>query len=239
MASSTLPVTMLGSIHGTHLSLAASAQITISPGFRPCQNRCLFYITLPTMLPRTTFHRATYGLDGRSRRDPLSSDTIREELCNYDQSAPTPANIFDNYKLRGNLLSCLSLFEYCMIVSTKRRQDATTEDVPSVHRNVPATTVPDLGDFNLEFVDEVLVPILTDSAPLPDLLQYRLRVDQNPTGASIASLMCEMVPLNKKQRIVVEKVLAEALLYANYPYDPSQRTQTLLYVGGEGGVDKS
>ncbi|KAJ5318263.1 hypothetical protein N7476_004683 [Penicillium atrosanguineum] len=423
---------------------------------------------------------------GQSRRDPLPSDTIGEEPCNYDQSAPAPANIFDNYKLRGNLLSCLSIFEYCMIVRTKRRQDATTEDVPfdeehprhhthvqrlaqspsqtatvtlqgeltefqssedsvpggnptttaikndlaeillglfipwqnlssifpqapttttthdilhdiwtSVEPTLPAhirtfaqniellrksksdcqadailrsrstqhacpigqeltnppypasdseheappqtadhslnketllaaffaisrrwmkeaqdaqrrittltsfasrplslqpqnlrplhipdstlyessglsffpastlqewkdhiknitnltdqdlytetsaTTVPDLHDFNLEFVDDVLVPVLTDSAPLPDLLQYRLRVDQNPTVAAITSLVCEMVPLNEKQRIVVEKVLAKALIYANHPYDPSQRTQILLYVGGEGGVGKS
>lgn len=102
-----------------------------------------------------------------------------------------------------------------------------------------ATTEPDHDDFNLEFVDDVLVSTLTDSAPLPDLQQYRLRVDENPTGASITSLVCEMVPLNEKQRIVVEKVLAEALICANYPYDPSQRKQTLLYVGGEGGVGKS
>lgn len=66
----------------------------------------------------------------QSRRDVLLSDTIGEEPCNYDQAAPAPANIFDNYKLRGNLLSCPSIFEYCMIVRTKRCQDATTEDVP-------------------------------------------------------------------------------------------------------------
>jgi hypothetical protein len=424
----------------------------------------------------------------QSRRDVLPSDTIGEEPCNYDQGAPAPANIFDNYKLRDDLLSCLSIFEYCMIVRTKRRQDATTEDVPfdeehprhrthvqrlaqspsqtatvtlqgeltefqssedsvpggnptttaiqndlaeillglfipwqdlssifhqtpatatthdilhsiwaSVEPTLPAhirtfaqniellrksksdcqadatlrsrstqhacpvgqelanppypasdseneaphlsqntdrslsketllaaffaisrrwieeaqdaqrrittlapfsslplslqlhnlrplhipdnilyessglkffpastlhewqdhiknitkltdqdpyaetsaTTVPDLDDFNLEFVDDVLVPVLTDSAPLPDLLQYRLRVGQNPTGTSITLLVCEMIPLNEKQRIVVEKVLAEVLICANHPYDPSQRKQTLLYVGGEGGVGKS
>lgn len=67
---------------------------------------------------------------GQSRRDTLQSDTIGEEPCNYDQAATAPANIFDNYRLRGNLLSSLSIFEYCMIVRTKRRQDATTEDVP-------------------------------------------------------------------------------------------------------------
>lgn len=102
-----------------------------------------------------------------------------------------------------------------------------------------AACVPDLDDFNLEGVDDVLVPVLTDSNPLPDLLQRRLRVGQNPTGASITLLVCDMIPLNEKQRIVVEKVLAEILICGNHPYDPSQRKQTLLYVGGEGGVGKS
>lgn len=59
-----------------------------------------------------------------------SSDSIGEESCNYDQSTTAPANIFDNYKLRGKPLSSLCIFEYCMIVRTKRLQDATTEDIP-------------------------------------------------------------------------------------------------------------
>ena len=47
------------------------------------------------------------------------------------------------------------------------------------------------------------------------------------------------VSLNTKQRLVVEKVLGEALDWASHPYDASKRHQTLLYVGGEGGVSKS
>ncbi|KAJ5613432.1 hypothetical protein N7510_006626 [Penicillium lagena] len=132
----------------------------------------------------------------QSRRDALPSDTIGEEPCNYDQSAPTPANIFDNYRLRGNLLSYLSIFEYYMIVRTKRRQDATTEDL-------------------------------------------RLRVGQDLMGALITLLVYEIIPLNKKQRIVIEKVLGEVLIYANHLYDPLLRKQTLLYVGGKCRVGKS
>jgi hypothetical protein len=60
----------------------------------------------------------------------LPSDAIGEEPCNYDHGAAVPANIFDNYKLRGSLLSSLSIFEYCMLVRTKRLQDATTDDIP-------------------------------------------------------------------------------------------------------------
>ncbi|CEO59598.1 hypothetical protein PMG11_04270 [Penicillium brasilianum] len=69
-------------------------------------------------------------------RDSLPSDTIREEPCSYDRGVAAPANIFDNYRWRGNLLSSLSIFEYCMIVRTKRLQDATTEDI-SFHEAHP------------------------------------------------------------------------------------------------------
>jgi hypothetical protein len=39
--------------------------------------------------------------------------------------------------------------------------------------------------------------------------------------------------------MVVERVLSEALAWADHPYDSVQRKQTLLYVGGEGGTGKS
>ncbi|KAI1829025.1 hypothetical protein DTO027I6_10053 [Penicillium roqueforti] len=60
-----------------------------------------------------------------------------------------------------------------------------------------------------------------------------------PTGASLTTLVAEDIPLNTKQRRVVEKILSEALMWADHPYDPSKRQQSLLYVGGEGGVGKS
>jgi hypothetical protein len=55
-----------------------------------------------------------------------TSDSLEEETCNYDQSAAAPANVFENSKLRGVPLSSLCIFEYCMVVRTKRLQDATT-----------------------------------------------------------------------------------------------------------------
>ncbi|GFF73112.1 hypothetical protein IFM60648_03855 [Aspergillus lentulus] len=61
----------------------------------------------------------------------------------------------------------------------------------------------------------------------------------NPPGASLAFLVNQDIPLNRKQRMVVEKVLSEALTWADHPYDWSRRNQTLLYVGGEGGTGKS
>jgi hypothetical protein len=56
---------------------------------------------------------------------------------------------------------------------------------------------------------------------------------------SLTSLVTETIPLNIKQRLVVERILGEVLHWTDHPYDASQRRQTLLYVGGEGGVGKS
>ncbi|KAJ5761292.1 hypothetical protein N7520_008448 [Penicillium odoratum] len=39
--------------------------------------------------------------------------------------------------------------------------------------------------------------------------------------------------------MVAERILSEALAWADHPYDPSKRQQSRLYVGGEGGVGKS
>jgi hypothetical protein len=52
-------------------------------------------------------------------------------------------------------------------------------------------------------------------------------------------LVIEDIPLNEKQYTIVEKILSEALGWADHPYDSSKRDQTLLYLGGEGGVGKS
>ncbi|EPS29066.1 hypothetical protein PDE_04014 [Penicillium oxalicum 114-2] len=173
----------------------------------------------------------------------------RYEPCNYDHGATAPANIFDNYKLRGSLLSSLCIFEYCMLVQTRRLKDATTADLPfaethSRHHSNSSTNmsnlaVSDLDDFNLDIVDDGLVPVLTHSDPLPDLVERRSRVGQNPTGAALTLFMRETIPLNETQHVVVEKVLSDVLGCANHPYDYSQRNQTLLYIGGEGGVGKS
>ncbi|KAF7586547.1 hypothetical protein BBP40_008687 [Aspergillus hancockii] len=74
--------------------------------------------------------------------------------------------------------------------------------------------ISDLDDFNIDITDGTLVLLLTDSDILPDLEERRSRVGQTPTGASLTRL-------------------------TDYPYNSSQREQTLLYIGGEGGVGKS
>lgn len=67
-----------------------------------------------------------------------------------------------------------------------------------------------------------------------DIDDHQSRVGQNHTSASLTSLVIEVIPLNRRQRI-----LSEALAWAGRPYGSAQREQTLLYVGGEGGTGKS
>jgi hypothetical protein len=104
---------------------------------------------------------------------------------------------------------------------------------------MPTTTASDLDDFNLGMADDVLVPILTEPDLSLDLQHRRSEIGQNPTGASLTSLVRDIIPLNEKQRLVVERVISNLLACVNHPYDSSMRQQTLLYVGGEGGVGKS
>lgn len=97
----------------------------------------------------------------------------------------------------------------------------------------------DMDDFSLNVDDDTLRPLLHEPDPIVTLPDQRSQVDDNPTPASLSSLVNEIIPLNTKQRLIVEKVLSDALTWADHPYDASKRQQTLLYVGGEGGVGKS
>lgn len=104
----------------------------------------------------------------------------------------------------------------------------------------PSTNnVSDLDDFNLDITDGFLVPLLIDSDISFGTLQRDSRVGETPTGASLTLLVCETVPLNEKQRIIVRRILSEALRYSNHPSGISHQNQTLRYIGGEGGVGKS
>lgn len=81
--------------------------------------------------------------------------------------------------------------------------------------------------------------MLIERQPINALPDHQPNVDGICTPVSLTSLVTETIPLNTKQRLVVERILGEALHWADHPYNTSQRRQTLLYVGGEGGVGKS
>src|SRR5438045_337225 len=58
-----------------------------------------------------------------------SSDCVGEEQCTFQPENDFPISRFDNYKWRGSVLAHLSFFEYCMLVQTRKRRDATTSNV--------------------------------------------------------------------------------------------------------------
>ena len=97
----------------------------------------------------------------------------------------------------------------------------------------------ELDDFNLDLEDGILHPLLNISKDIPNLPDRRSQVGNNPTGSSLAQLINEDFPLNQKQLLVVEKILSYALNWTGKTYKSSEHNQTLLYVGGEGGVGKS
>ena len=67
----------------------------------------------------------------------------------------------------------------------------------------------------------------------------RAQAGDDPSDAALTTIVSQYVPLNRKQQMIVEKVLSSALAWKYCAYDASKRTQMLLYIGGEGGVGKS
>jgi PIF1-like helicase len=93
----------------------------------------------------------------------------------------------------------------------------------------------DLDDFNVVSGDGILHPALASAESVPNLADRRLQVGDCPTAATLIDLIHDVIPLNTKQRLIVERVLTDILSSS----DASGRRQFFLYVGGEGGVGKS
>ncbi|KAJ5091039.1 hypothetical protein N7532_009723 [Penicillium argentinense] len=96
-----------------------------------------------------------------------------------------------------------------------------------------------LDDVDQDIGDGFLQPMLVDSGVFHTLQDRRYQLGENPTAASLASLVGQGIPLNKKQQFIVVKILSEALAWADHPYDSSRRKQLLLCITGEGGTGKS
>jgi hypothetical protein len=96
-----------------------------------------------------------------------------------------------------------------------------------------------VDDFNCDFEDGILEPVLTTSHMMPNIDDSRSLVGNNPTAMSLTCLIGKHIPLNKKQQLVVHRILSEALTCGDRPYYFSKDRQILLYIGGEGGVGKS
>jgi hypothetical protein len=173
-------------------------------------------------------------------------DTQRKITTLEFNSPPPPCLLPQNLHpldiLNNDLLesSGLEFFPFATLQQWQTHLRAvTTQTDQTPHSDVPANIIPDLDDFNFDTMEGVLAPLLTDSDSLPDLQQRRSSLGENPTSASLTMLVAEAVPLNEKQYMIVEKILSEALSWADHPYDSSKRDQTLIHIGGEGGVGKS
>ena len=80
-----------------------------------------------------------------------------------------------------------------------------------------------IDDFDLDIGDGVLYPILALPESAPNIADQRSQVGDNPTGTSLTLLVNKDIPLNEKQRLVVERVLSGALAWASHAYDASKR----------------
>jgi len=95
------------------------------------------------------------------------------------------------------------------------------------------------SSLNVDSQGGALYPTLNSLEGIPNITDRRSQVGNNPSGATLTELVKMDLPLNKKQGLIVKKVLSSALAWKDHPYDASKREQMLLYVGGEGGVGKS
>ncbi|KAI7970124.1 hypothetical protein EIK77_000334 [Talaromyces pinophilus] len=101
---------------------------------------------------------------------------------------------------------------------------ANLDHEESMDREV-ATSSSALDNFDAQIEDSILQPMLASSEMIPAVDDRRSRVGDNPTGASLTSLVIEVIPLNRKQRMIVERILSEALSWADHPYDSAKASR--------------
>lgn len=150
---------------------------------------------------------------------------------------PLPLNLYDSpaYSASG-----LSFFSPSTLQQWESRlkEFAKFGEHGDVYHSVVGEAY-DLDGFSLDIGDAILEPMLDEPEVIPTLANQQSYVEDSSSPTSLTLLVSESIPLNTKQRLIVEKVLGEALDWASHLYDASKRNQTLLYVGGEGGVGKS
>ena len=105
-----------------------------------------------------------------------------------------------------------------------------------LYASLSTNNVSDLDDVNLNITDGFLVPLLTDLEIPSGTLQRAPRVGENLTGASLTLLVCKTVPLDGKQRLVIQKILSQVVGYLNSPSGISHHNKSVVYIGGEGDV---
>jgi hypothetical protein len=64
-----------------------------------------------------------------------------------------------------------------------------------------------MDDFDVDLGDGVLYPLLSSPENSLNVADRRRQVGDNPTGKGLTLLVNEDLPLNEKQRFVIERVL--------------------------------
>jgi AAA domain len=84
-----------------------------------------------------------------------------------------------------------------------------------------------------------LEPTLESGHGLENVLNSSVVLGDNPSASAVLDAVANEFPLNRKQRLVAERIIQGALTWKDYPYDSAKRDQLLMHIGGEGGTGKS
>ncbi|CAI7655051.1 unnamed protein product [Penicillium glandicola] len=156
-------------------------------------------------------------------------------------SAPEKHSIFVNYlpeRWKASVQETSSpRATHCIYWQRRLKCLASTKEDPSTAEELDITFQQD--DFDQDIGHGILQPMLVNSDVVQPLQERRFQLGENHTATSLASVVAQDIPLNNKQQSVMKKILAEALAWANHPYDASRRNQLLLCITGEGGTGKS
>lgn len=194
--------------------------------------------TTETLLAAFSFIRRLWGeelQDAQRRVTILAQSSLRSLSLPLQCLRPLEISdtmLHESSGLKFLPLTTLQTWEESLKgISTIANQNSNPDTV--------VNTASYLDDFNLHDANATLLPLLAESDTLPDLEERRSRVGEKPTGPSLTAIVNEIIPLNRKQRMIVERILSSALSWVDHPYDSMRRHQNLLYIGGEGGVGKS
>jgi hypothetical protein len=106
--------------------------------------------------------------------------------------------------------------------------------------------VESIDDFNVfldptstEINGDGLQPTLDSDDNQTRLENARFLLGDDPSARLVLDIVCQQIPLNRKQLLIAEKLVGEALAWEDNPYDSSKRDQLLMTILGEGGTGKS
>ena len=79
-----------------------------------------------------------------------------------------------------------------------------------------------------------LDPTLESGHGLENVPNTSVVLGDNPSASAVLDAVANEFPLNRKQRLVAERIIQGALTWKDYSYDSAKRDQLLMHIGGEG-----